>query len=104
MASIRFINSRGLMGFEIVGGRDAGKKFINALELLYHVANIGDSKSLAIHPASTTHHRMDESSLIAAGIGPGLIRLSVGLEDVNDLIDDIKVGLRAVEKIVGGKS
>ena len=93
-----------MIAFGIKGGKEAGAAFINNVKLASHLANVGDAKSLVIHPASTTHHRMDESSLIAAGIGPGLIRLSVGLEDVNDLIDDIKVGLRAVEKIVGGKS
>ena len=93
-----------VFSFELQGGREAGIAFIEKLELFSHLANVGDAKSLVIHPASTTHHRMDESSLIAAGIGPGLVRLSVGLEDVNDLIDDLKVGLRAVEKIVGTKS
>ncbi len=93
-----------VFSFELQGGREAGIAFIEKLELFSHLANVGDAKSLVIHPASTTHHRMDESSLSAAGIGPGLVRLSVGLEDVKDLIDDLKVGLRAVEKIVGAKS
>ncbi len=83
----------GLMGFEIVGGRDAGKKFINALELLYHVANIGDSKSLAIHPASTTHSQLSEDELSDAGVTPGFVRLSIGIEHVDDIIADIEQAL-----------
>ena len=90
-----------VFSFELKGGREAGRTFIEKLELFSHLANVGDAKSLVIHPASTTHHRMDEKSLLESGIGPGLIRLSVGLEDVQDLIDDLKVGLRAVEKMVG---
>ena len=93
-----------VFSFELKGGREAGRTFIEKLELFSHLANVGDAKSLVIHPASTTHHRMDEKSLLESGIGPGLIRLSVGLEDVQDLIDDLKVGLRAVEKMVGKKS
>ena len=93
-----------VFSFELKGGREAGRTFIEKLELFSHLANVGDAKSLVIHPASTTHHRMDEKSLLESGIGPGLIRLSVGLEDVQDLIDDLKLGLRAVEKMVGKKS
>ena len=93
-----------VFSFELKGGREAGRTFIEKLELFSHLANVGDAKSLVIHPASTTHHRMDEKSLLESGIGPGLVRLSVGLEDVQDLIDDLKVGLRAVEKMVGKKS
>ena len=93
-----------VFSFELKGGREAGRMFIEKLELFSHLANVGDAKSLVIHPASTTHHRMDEKSLLESGIGPGLVRLSVGLEDVQDLIDDLKVGLRAVEKMVGKKS
>ena len=73
--------------------------FIENLNVFSHLANVGDAKSLVIHPASTTHHRVDEASLLAAGIGPGLVRLSVGLEDAKDLINDLKAGLRAVEKL-----
>ena len=93
-----------VFSFELKGGREAGRTFIEKLELFSHLANVGDAKSLVIHPASTTHHRMDEKSLLESGIGPGLIRLSVGLEDVQDLIDDLKMGLRAIEKMVGKKS
>jgi O-acetylhomoserine (thiol)-lyase len=92
-----------VFSFELAGGREAGRTFIESLELFSHLANIGDAKSLVIHPASTTHHRMDEQSLRAAGIGAGLIRLSVGLEDPKDLIDDLKQGLKAVKKLVGNR-
>jgi O-acetylhomoserine (thiol)-lyase len=79
----------------IKGGREAGIKFIENLEIFSHLANVGDAKSLVIHPASTTHHRMDSDSLAAAGISEGLIRLSIGLEDKNDLTADLRRGLRA---------
>jgi O-acetylhomoserine (thiol)-lyase len=88
-----------VFSFEIKGGREAGRMFIENLNVFSHLANVGDAKSLVIHPASTTHHRVDEASLLAAGIGPGLVRLSVGLEDAKDLINDLKAGLRAVEKL-----
>ena len=90
--------------FEIKGGRDAGTAFVNGLSLFSHLANVGDAKSLVIHPASTTHFRMDEAALSAAGIGEGTIRLSIGLEDVKDLIGDLKAGLRAASKAAGGSS
>lgn len=90
-----------VLSFEIRGGRAAGRLFIERLELFSHLANIGDAKSLVIHPASTTHHRMDAQALRAAGIGEGLIRLSIGLEDPKDLIEDLGRALRAVEKAAG---
>ncbi|TDJ33514.1 MAG: O-acetylhomoserine aminocarboxypropyltransferase [Gammaproteobacteria bacterium] len=93
-----------VFGFEIKGGREAGRAFIESLELFSHLANVGDAKSLVIHPASTTHHRMDAEALKAAGIGAGLVRLSVGLEDVRDLLDDLRSGLRSAEKLNRGKS
>ena len=83
----------GLQGFEIKGGIEAGKKFINSLEMLYHVANIGDSRSLAIHPASTTHSQLNESELLAAGVGQGYVRLSIGIEHIDDIIADIDQAL-----------
>ena len=86
----------GLMGFEIKGGIEAGKKFINALEMVYHVANIGDSRSLAIHPGSTTHSQLNEEELLAAGITPGFVRLSIGLEHVDDIIADYDQALAQV--------
>ena len=93
-----------VFSFELAGGRSAGRAFIESLELFSHLANVGDAKSLVIHPASTTHHRMDAKALAAAGIGEGLIRLSVGLEDPADLIGDLKKGLKAVERLVGASA
>jgi O-acetylhomoserine (thiol)-lyase len=87
-----------VFSFNLAGGRPAGRTFIESLGLFSHLANVGDAKSLVIHPASTTHHRMDAAALAAAGIGEGLIRLSIGLESVDDLIDDLKSGFRSVEK------
>ena len=86
----------GLMGFEVKGGRDAGEKFINSLEMVYHVANIGDSRSLAIHPGSTTHSQLNEEELLAAGITPGYVRLSIGLEHVDDIIADFEQALSKI--------
>ena len=84
--------------FTLKGGRAAGQRFIQALKLFSQVANVGDAKSLVIHPASTTHFRMSDEALVAAGIHPGTIRLSIGLEDADDLIDDLKRALAAVAK------
>jgi O-acetylhomoserine (thiol)-lyase len=84
------------MGFEIKGGIEAGKKFINALEMVYHVANIGDARSLAIHPGSTTHSQLNEEELLAAGITPGFVRLSIGLEHIDDIIADYEQALSKV--------
>ena len=67
--------------FSVKGGRPAGRRFIETLRVFSHLANVGDAKSLVIHPATTTHFRMDDAALAAAGIGPGTIRLSIGLED-----------------------
>ena len=86
----------GLMGFEIKGGIEAGKQFINSLEMFYHVANIGDSRSLAIHPASTTHSQLNEEELISAGVTPGYVRLSIGLEHLDDIKDDLTQALDKV--------
>ena len=82
----------------LAGGRAAGQCFIERLELVSHLANIGDAKTLVIHPASTTHHRMDSAALEAAGISEGLVRISVGIEDIDDLIEDIGLGLHASQK------
>lgn len=89
-----------VFGFTVRGGRPAGRTLIESLRIFSHLANVGDAKSLVIHPASTTHHRMDAQALAAAGIGEGLIRLSIGLEDPDDLIDDLRGALRRVEKTV----
>ena len=87
--------------FELKGGRPAGKAFIDALRVFSHLANVGDAKSLVIHPASTTHSRMSEEDLAAAGIGAGTIRLSVGLEGSADLIADLERGLQAASRTLG---
>ncbi len=84
--------------FSVKGGRAAGRKFIESLRVFSHLANVGDAKSLVIHPATTTHFRMDDAALAAAGIGPGTIRLSIGLEDPDDLIEDLAGALRASQK------
>ena len=91
-----------VFSFDLAGGRGAGIAFVDALSVFSHLANIGDAKSLVIHPASTTHHRMDAEALAAGGIGEGTIRLSIGLEDPKDLIADLKQGLRAAGKATGG--
>ena len=85
-----------LMGFELKGGLAAGKKFIDSLELLYHVANIGDSRSLAIHPASTTHSQLSPEEQLSTGVTPGFVRLSIGIEHIDDIIDDIKQSLENI--------
>jgi O-acetylhomoserine (thiol)-lyase len=87
-----------ILAFELKGGREAGRKLIEALTLFSHLANIGDAKSLVIHPASTTHFRMDDRALAAAGIMPGTVRLSIGLEHPDDLIEDLSRALRASQK------
>lgn len=84
-----------LVGFEIEGGIEAGKKFIDSLELFYHVANIGDNRSLAIHPASTTHSQLNSEDQLRAGVTPSYIRLSIGIEHIDDIILDID---NAIEK------
>ena len=89
-----------VFAFEIAGGREAGRVFIERLGLFSHLANVGDAKSLVIHPASTTHQQMDAAALKAAGIGEGLVRLSVGLEDPDDLIADLDQALRAAARAV----
>jgi O-acetylhomoserine (thiol)-lyase len=87
-----------MISLGVKGGREAGRKFIDALKLASHLANVGDAKTLVLHPASTTHRQLDEAALKAAGIGEELIRLSVGLEDASDIIDDLSQALRASQK------
>jgi O-acetylhomoserine (thiol)-lyase len=87
-----------ILSFELAGGREAGRRFIEALALFSHLANIGDAKSLVIHPASTTHFRMDDAALAAAGITPGTIRLSIGLEHPDDLLEDLARALAASQR------
>jgi O-acetylhomoserine (thiol)-lyase len=85
----------GLLGFELKGGAEAGRAFIDNLKLLYHVANIGDSRSLAIHPASTTHSQLNQEEQAATGVSPGYVRLSIGIEHIDDIIADIAQALDA---------
>ncbi len=92
-----------VFSFGVKGGRAAGQGFIEALQVFSHLANVGDAKSLVIHPASTTHHRMDKEALEAAGITEGLIRLSVGLEDPDDLMEDLSRGLHAAKRALRKK-
>ncbi|UVI32048.1 homocysteine synthase [Paenibacillus spongiae] len=84
-----------ILTFGIKGGREAGKKVINAVKLFSHLANVGDSKSLIIHPASTTHQQLTEEGQIAAGVSPGMIRLSVGTEGIDDILADLRQALEA---------
>jgi O-acetylhomoserine (thiol)-lyase len=88
-----------IFSFGIKGGRAAGQRFIESLRLFSHLANVGDAKSLVIHPASTTHQQMDAGALKAAGVGEDLVRLSIGLEEAGDLIDDLNGALRASQKM-----
>ena len=81
-----------VFSFECRGGRAAGQDFIRGVTLWSHLANVGDSKSLVIHPASTTHRQLDDDELRSAGVGPGTIRLSVGIEDIDDLLWDLEQG------------
>ena len=85
----------GLVGFELKAGREAGARFIDALKLFYHVANIGDARSLAIHPATTTHAQLSAADQLASGVTPGYVRLSVGLEHIDDIIADLDQALVA---------
>jgi O-acetylhomoserine (thiol)-lyase len=85
-----------IIGFGIKGGLEAGKKFIDSLELISHLANVGDAKSLAIHPATTTHQQLSSEEQIATGVTPDFIRLSIGIENVEDIIADIEQALKKV--------
>ena len=88
----------GMLSIEIKGGKDAAAKFINALQLVSHVANVGDSKTLAIHPASTTHEQLNEEEQKRGGVTPGMVRLSTGIEHIDDIIADITQALEASNK------
>ena len=85
----------GLVGFELAGGREAGRRFIDSLKLFYHVANIGDARSLAIHPATTTHSQLSPEEQLASGVSPGYVRLSVGIEHIDDILADLDQALLA---------
>jgi O-acetylhomoserine (thiol)-lyase len=87
-----------VFSFDLKGDRAAGRRFVEALRLFSHLANVGDARSLVIHPASTTHFRMDANALASAGISEGTLRLSIGLEDPDDLITDLKAAFRAAER------
>ena len=91
-------NYGSMIGIEVKNGVEGGKAFIDALQLHYHVANIGDSRSLAIHPASTTHSQLSAEEQLKAGVTPGYVRLCVGIEHVEDIIEDLKIGLDAASK------
>jgi O-acetylhomoserine (thiol)-lyase len=84
-----------ILGFGIKGGIAAGQKFIDNLKLLSHLANVGDAKSLAIHPATTTHSQLSEDEMTTAGVSPDFVRLSVGLEDIDDILWDLDQALTA---------
>ena len=83
----------GLVGFELAGGAEAGRRFIDSLKLLYHVANIGDARSLAIHPASTTHSQLSAEERLATGVSDGYVRLSIGIEHIDDILADLDQAL-----------
>ncbi|MEK9755318.1 MAG: PLP-dependent transferase, partial [Rhodospirillaceae bacterium] len=87
-----------MLSFGLKGGRAAGRKFIESVKLASHLANVGDAKTLVIHPASTTHQQMSAEALAAAGIGEGMVRLSVGIEDAGDIVDDLRRAIRASQK------
>tara|TARA_B110001452_G_scaffold229667_1_gene205642 strand:- start:350 stop:1495 length:1146 start_codon:yes stop_codon:yes gene_type:complete len=88
----------GLVGIELKGGIEAGKRFIESLKMFYHVANIGDARSLAIHPASTTHSQLNEKQLLASGVTQGYVRLCIGLEHIDDIVDDLDQALNKSSK------
>ena len=86
-----------MLSFEIAGGLEAGKRFVEALQLHSHVANIGDVRSLVIHPASTTHSQLAVDEQLATGVTPGLVRLAVGIEHVDDILADLETGFAAAK-------
>ena len=88
--------SGALLGFELKGGEEAGKKFIDSLKLFYHVANIGDARSLAIHPASTTHSQLSSDEQLSSGVTPGYVRLSIGIEHIDDILEDLGQALNKI--------
>ena len=92
------LGAGGVLSFEIAGGVEAGKKFVEGLELHSHVANIGDVRSLVIHPASTTHSQLTPEQQVAAGVTPGLIRLAVGIEALDDILADLDAGFRSAKQ------
>ena len=97
MNSEKYLNGTGgtMVVFGIKGGKDAGQKFIDNLQMFRHVANVGDTRSLAIHPATTTHSQLDDEALVAAGSPPELVRLSIGIENIEDIIEDLSQALES---------
>lgn len=93
-----------VFSFDLKGDRIVGQRFIEALTLWSHLANVGDTKSLVIHPASTTHRQLGDAELAATGVAPGTIRLSVGLESVDDLIWDLERALRVAERVASSRA
>ena len=95
---IKYLNKGygSLVGFEVDGGLDVGKEFINNLKLIYHVANIGDARTLAIHPASTTHQQLTPEEQMSAGVTPTMVRVSVGIEHIDDILEDFEQGLNLI--------
>jgi len=89
----------GLVGFELKGGREAGRAFIDALQMIYHVANIGDARTLAIHPATTTHQQLSADEQLATGVTDGYVRLSVGIEHIDDILGDLQRALQASDRL-----
>jgi O-acetylhomoserine (thiol)-lyase len=87
-----------ILGFGIKGGREAGAMFIDSVQLCSHLANIGDAKTLVIHPASTTHQQLSDKEQLAAGVSADYIRVSVGIEDVEDIIEDLDQALKASQE------
>jgi O-acetylhomoserine (thiol)-lyase len=86
-----------IIAFELKGGVEAGRSFIDSLELFSHLANVGDVRSLAIHPATTTHSQLELNEQASAGVTPGLVRLSIGIETIDDILADLDAGLRAAK-------
>ena len=93
-----------VLSFELAGGIEAGKAFVNALKLHSHVANIGDVRSLVIHPASTTHSQLSPAEQLSTGVSPGLVRLAVGIEGIDDILADLELGFTAARKYSGAKA
>ena len=89
-----------MVTFEIKGGIERGRNFLNSLKMLSHSANLGDTRSIATHPASTTHSKLTDAERAAVGITPGLVRISVGLEDLKDIIRDVEQAIEASAKVL----
>lgn len=92
-----------IIAIGVKGGREGGRAFIENVELASHLANVGDAKTLVIHPGSTTHSHLDEKAMRAAGLTDDLVRISVGLEDIDDIIADMNTGLKAAARATGSR-